>query len=378
MVNIHRTNLLFAILAVFCGNSCSVEGGFAQETTDWLVSTKLTKAAQTQAVSVDWQGAPLRQRLGSLSRRQRASVFLDRRVDGSQTVDFSVSNVSLEECLWRLCDQLELGLCRVDDVYYVGPRVAAANLIQQVAALKETVDGADRASRRRWERAETLTVQRLAEPRMLVQTVCDSIGVSLLDADAIPHDLWEQTHLPPTEAATKLSLLLVGFGKSFESNIGLDQLSLVDFPNPELVTRVFQLGENAKAGARLIEDKMPDVQIETNSRSLKVTTSADKSLRVHRLLVSMQKPEIADLSRQVFTLTTVNKRGTILATIANQIDREFSFEPEQVELLNQRIELDLVNAPVEQVIAAALAGSGLEYRITAEALEILGGSPDDE
>ena len=67
-----------------------------------------------------------------------------------------------------------------------------------------------------------------------------------------------------------------------------------------------------------------------------------------------------------------------MATIANQIDREFSFEPEQVELLNQRIELDLVNAPVEQVIAAALAGSGLEYRITAEALEILGGSPDDE
>ena len=303
---------------------------------------------------------------------------MDRRVDGSQTIDFSVNNVSLEECLWRLCEQLELGVCRVDDVYYVGPRVAVANLNEQVAALKKQVDAADRTSRRRWERAEPLTIERLAQPRMLVQTACDALNVSLLNADAIPFDLWDRAYLPATESATKLSLLLVGFGKSFELDQELGQMRLIDFPNRELVTRVFQLGENVKAGANLIEGEMPDVQLEKKSRSLIVTTSAEKSLRVHRLLVSLQEPEVAELSRQVFTLTTINKRGAILATIANQIERKFSFEPHQVELLNQRIELDLKDASIETVLAAALEGSGLEYRITSENLEIVGGTPDDE
>ena len=66
-----------------------------------------------------------------------------------------------------------------------------------------------------------------------------------------------------------------------------------------------------------------------------------------------------------------------MPTIAKQIDREFSFEQEHVEILKQRIEIDLKDAPVEEVIAAALAGSGLEYRISSEKLEIVGGVAED-
>ena len=86
---------------------------------------------------------------------------------------------------------------------------------------------------------------------------------------------------------------------------------------------------------------------------------------------------MAELSKQVFTLKTASQRGNILATIARQIDRKFSFEQKHVEILNQRVEIDLKDAPVEEVIAAALAGSGLEYRISSEKLEIVGGVAED-
>ena len=376
-MKIHETNLLFVILVLFCVANCSEQDANGQENVEWLVGTKLTQAAQSLAVSVEWQDAPLRQRLENLSRRQRVSIFLDRRVDGSQEVDFSVNNVSLEECLWRICEQLELGCCRIDDIYYVGPRDTAGNLGHQVAALKKTVDAANRARRRRWERTAALSIPRLAQPRELIQATCASVGASLPNEDDIPHDLWAQAQLPASETATRLSLLLVGFGKSFELDNDLTQLSLIDLPNPNEVTRIFQLGENAKAGANLIEAEMPELAVKTRARSLEVTTSPDKSLQVHRMLVALQKPDVAELSKQVFTLKTASQRGNILATIARQIDRKFSFEQKHVEILNQRVEIDLKDAPVEQVIAAALAGSGLEYRISSEKLEIVGGVAED-
>ena len=377
MMKIHETNLLFAILVLFCVANCSGQVAVGQENIEWLVGTELTQAAQSLAVSVEWQDAPLRRRLENLSRRQRVSIFLDRRVDGSQEIDFSVNNVSLEECLWRICEQLELGCCRIDDIYYVGPREAAGKLGHQIAALKKTVDVADRTRRRRWERTAVLSIPRLAQPRELIQTTCASVGASLPNEDAIPHDLWASVQLPASEAATRLSLLLVGFEKSFELDEDLTQLNLVDLPNPDEVTRIFQLGKNAKSGASLIEAKMPEVAVKTRARSLEITTSPDKSLQVHRMLVALQKPDVAELSKQVFTLQTAAQRGTILATIAKQIDREFSFEREHVEILKQRIEIDLRDAPVGEVIAAALAGSGLEYRISSEKLEIVGGVAED-
>ena len=376
-MKIHETNLLFAILVLFCVTNWSGRDAIGQENTEWLVGGKLTQAAQSLAVSVNWEGAPLRERLENLSQRQRVSIFLDRRVDGSQELDFSVNNVSLEECLWRICEQLELGCCRIDDIYYVGPREAAGSLGHQVAALKKTVDAADRARRLRWERAATLSIPRLAQPRELIQTTCTSVGASLPNKDDIPHDLWAPAQLPASEAATRLSLLLVGFGKSFELDEDLTQLSLIDLPNSGEVTRIFQLGKNAKAGASLIEAEMPEVAIIKRARSLQVTTTPDKSLQVHRMLVALQKPGVAELSKQVFTLKTASQRGNVLATIAKQIDREFSFDQEHVEILNQRVEIDLKDAPVEEVIAAALAGSELEYRISSGKLEILGGSAGD-
>ena len=377
MMNFPRTNLLISILVLFCARSAFDSPALAQERTEWLSGSELTKASESLAVSVNWQLAPLRQRLGNLSNRQRIAIFLDRRVDGSQTLDFSVNNVSFEECLWRLCDQLELGMCRIGDVYYVGPREAAANLPQQVAFLKDKVDRAERQTRRRWERKESLTIPQLAQPRSLVLSTCQNIGATLEAGDTIPHDLWAETQLPPLEVVDRLSLLLVGFEKSIELNDRLDQIRMVEMPVRDKVTRVFHLGENVTKGAELVEAEMPEVQLEKGRRGLTVNASGDESLRVHRLLVSMQKPEVADLSRQVFTLTTINNRGTVLNTIAAQLGRDFKYEKHHLAILNGRIELNLKDAPVDQVIGAVLEGTGLQYRITDEQLMILGGSSDE-
>ena len=67
----------------------------------------------------------------------------------------------------------------------------------------------------------------------------------------------------------------------------------------------------------------------------------------------------------------------VLNTIAAQLGRDFKYEKHHLAILNGRIELNLKDAPVDQVIGAVLEGTGLQYRITDEQLMILGGSSDE-
>ena len=57
-----------------------------------------------------WSGQPLRPALGDLARLQQTAVFLDRRVDPGQPMDFTQRDATLEDLLSRLAEQLDLGL----------------------------------------------------------------------------------------------------------------------------------------------------------------------------------------------------------------------------------------------------------------------------
>ena len=339
----------------------------------WLQDSQLTRAATTIAVSVDWQEAPLRQRLSELAKRQNISIFLDRRVDGSQPVSFSVINVTFEEFLWQLCDQLDLGMCRLENVYYVGPKLTAGSLPHEHELIESILQVDDeKGMRRRWSNVREFLIQELAEPRELVEHLCQAVTCEPGGLDSIPHDLWTENALVPTSAATQLTLLLAGFNKTFQPEKGLRTIAIVDAPERDEVSRTFKFADSTKALQTGIAKSFPNVNVDaSNKRSLVVTGTTMDVLAVHRLMVAAQEAEVAELSEQLFTIKTAEKRGSILATIANQLERKLSYTQEQKAELSTRIELDLVDASVDELIQKTLEGTELNYRITADQLEIL-------
>ena len=63
----------------------------------------------------------------------RVAIFLDRRVDPDQRVEFSSDDVPLEELFVRLAKKLKLGTCQVGSVVYLGPPDIAAKLATMAA-----------------------------------------------------------------------------------------------------------------------------------------------------------------------------------------------------------------------------------------------------
>ena len=102
---------------------------FAQGTNTRWATDKAFQQARHRPFSISWQAAPLRDRIGQLARQQGISVFLDRRIDPRMPINLTASNVTMEQLLLQLCDQQELGFCRLGDTFYVGPKLAAQWLL---------------------------------------------------------------------------------------------------------------------------------------------------------------------------------------------------------------------------------------------------------
>lgn len=367
-MNRAATCLTLLILGVFC----APQWGLGQENVDWLSGDRLDRQAQETAISLDWQAAPLRQRLTDLSTRQRISVFLDRQIDGSQPIKFSASNVSFEQLLWKLADQLNCGVCRIENVYYVGPRSAAAVLPNEVNRLKLVVSASrNRSQKRQWQRSQPLQIQRLSQPRSLVQDVARDARIQVQDLSSIPHDLWAACVIGDCSVASRLSMLAIGFGKTWELDADLTTAKIVDLPARDQISREFKVTGSVKAMAKLVAQHLPELKVQTDRRSIRVFGSAEQVLAVDRLMVSQQKPDVAELSEHRFTIKTADKRGNILNSIAHQLTRKLSYQPAHRAALNARVELELKDATVEELLAKTLDGTGLKFRLTEETLEIL-------
>ena len=367
-MNWMRTCLMLLIFAMLLGP----EATHGQDPTQWFSGRKLDLQAQEAAVSIDWQHAPLRQRLREFAANQRISIFLDRRIDGSQEIRFSAVNVSFEQLLWRLCDRIDAGMCRVENTYYIGPKDSAAALPAILAELKGSVSSSTSSSqKRRWKRAVELSSPRLSEPREILRQICQSLDSEAKELDRVPHDLWDVTQVAESSAALRISLLLIGFSKTVELSKDLREVAVIDYAIPKTIVREFTVGDKVKTVGAMVEREFPDLSTTVKRRSIVVEGSVEQVLAVHRAMVKMQEPEIAALSDQKFDLKVSDQRIKILRSVAAQVSRKLSFPPDQALILQGRVQMELKGATANDIIKKTLEGTDLTFRFTDEALEIL-------
>ncbi|GIW93638.1 MAG: hypothetical protein KatS3mg110_1679 [Pirellulaceae bacterium] len=317
--------------------------------------------------AVTWSGIPLRAALDSIARQWNVAVFLDRRVDPDQLIDFSSSEQPLGQMVHRMAEQLHLSVSPVDAVLYfappgVAPRVATMAEIQFDQAQRQ--GWSSLVSRRRLEWPW------LAEPRQLIQQVASGASWQVDSPHQIEHDLWAGNRLPPIPVTHQLALLLAGFELTFDLDGATRTLKLVPLPEAPVLVREYPATRLSLARKQELASHFPDVRFEWLANRLRATGVAEDHYLLRRELLGLT-PEARPTAGQLrYTLRTANRFEPLARAIAQRLGLAVQIDPSVSEIRNRLITIDVQNVTREQLLQALVDTVGWQYEITGNQLKL--------
>ncbi|HMO13522.1 MAG TPA: hypothetical protein PKD64_14890 [Pirellulaceae bacterium] len=362
-------------LASFCILANSTATGWTQ-TNKWASGRDFSNARQ-QSVVVSWNHAPLRAALDNLSHRQRIPIFLDRRVDPSQPIDFDSNHGTFEQTLLQLADSLDLGVERVaESYYYVGPRQAVAELRYRRKELMEEIDRLPREHKRDWLAKQTLRLDYLEEPADAYANLERPRHLNISFGEKIPYDLWPEIDLPALTLIDRMIVLSYGFGLWIKlNNNDTTQAALVK-TKPLAEFEQDHAKRINEEQLQILREQYPSVAIAQGEKT-RVTAPAFVHYEIERMLDNgtvkrSYRPERKD-GQVVVDFSTGDQDaaiGSILTKIAEANRVELKFEPEMRQILETRIKLKLRRVTYDELLKETLAPVGLNFEFTDSELRI--------
>jgi hypothetical protein len=363
------TPSLFAwfTLLIFCAAVPSSDGLVAEKT-DWKTGVEFRRQLESQ-VGVNWGDNPLRDALGRLSRAQQVAIFLDRRVDPDQRVEFESRDESFEVALTRLCGHLNLGRSIVGSVVYIGPKESADKLATLAALRRKEAAELSPAAKARWLKQDRWGWDELASPNGLLEKLQQSAKFS--SEGSLPHDVWPAGNLPPLPLADRLSLLLAGFGMTFQFEQDGNAVKLVPMPDDVEYEHSYTRTDPAKLAADL-KRQLPEIQIERRGTQVIVRGRFEDHEKIERMLHGEKVRTITSVpGDKRFTLKVANQpAGAVARTIAKELGKELKYDPEILPKLKEPVSFSVKEVSVEELLRTTLEPLGLTATVGDQTLDI--------
>ena len=219
---------------------------------------RLTAALESRG-SLDVQDAPVRSILLKLQEQSGICIVVDRRVDPSQMLTFSTELLSTNELLRQVTAELPDAVISVNRAFvYIGPTVAARRLRTLCENHRSTIF----RNRRRFDRelyrklsvARSLVWGDLASPRDILVSLLADVGLTAVNPDAVPHDLWHGARVPGVVFAESATLLLSHFDLTFRVDADTAEFTIIPMPDIVLQERRHRITRRLRAAA---EQQLP-------------------------------------------------------------------------------------------------------------------------
>jgi len=319
---------------------------------------------------------PLRRAIGSLAHSQRVAIFLDRRVDPDQEVEFSASNLEFRILLEKLAGHLRQGMSRVGAVCYIGPTQTTAVLATVTANREEDEAGLPETVRRNLRRPHPLGWPDLASPREIVAQIADEAGVQVAGIEHLPHDLWPEADLPPLSFAQRMSIVLAGFDLSYQYEDEGRAIRLIPLPENATVRREYtRTGITARTLAE-IRRKFPDARISQDAGPLVVDGTVEQHDAIRELLsghsARPKQPAHTDPLQQRHDFKV--KQATLRAVaeyLEKSLGRKIEFDPAAAGKQNDTVSFQVTNATLEELLRAWLQPVGLTCQMDEQRILIV-------
>jgi hypothetical protein len=366
--------LVVAATIIFAGlGANSAKRGDAAETIAWQSGVEFRRQLELP-VAIAWSSNPLRSALGNLSRSHRMAIFVDRRVDPDQLVNFSAPDIPLDDALRKLARQLNVGVCYVGPVIYIGPEPVAAKLATLAAVKKEEARKLPAAALARMARSQTWQWDELATPRELLDHLATSGGVTIVGIEHVPHDLWPAGDLPALSWVDRLSLVLAGFDMTFRFSTDGTQLRLDPMPETVVLERSHAVRPEARQLIGKLAELFPNATIRPAGTQIQVSGSLEDHETIDRLLQGqpIKRPSTGTVTTR-YTLTVEDQPlGGIVKALAERLELEAKFDPRvSNEKLNQLVSFRVKDATMDELLKAVLDPAGLSFKLNGKSLEVV-------
>lgn len=342
----------------------------SQQSTDWSSGREFETAARRTTIGVNWQLAPLKAQLLALSRNQQVAVLIDRRIDPGQLMNRQISGISFEQLLWAIASEQGLGVAQVGDLFYLAPETSALAITEEVTRLAKQLSGSTIAGSLRKKLTENvrLSSNMPFEPGAWLREEAERSGIRLGNLESLPLDWWGPIDWPTLPRYQAYALLLAGF----ELELKLEGSEVVIGPAqlPEETTRAYELDSKTELILEQLRLTHPKLRLRLQSKTLVATGPTLEFNKLEREIANLRRPVQAGTGERQFTLKTNAPRGSILATVAQQLGVKLSFPEELRETLNERVQIDVQKVGVDELLSHTLSGTELTHSIQSGELQI--------
>lgn len=239
------------------------------------------------AEPLNWQvsGQGLRTALAELARARQVRVWLDRRVDPDQPLELVSQGEPLATVFERLAAERGLGVGHLGGVVYLGPAASAAELRTLGALSARAAAALPAPLARRLATRAPWHWDDLAEPRSLAAELADQAGLTIVNPDRLPHDLWPAGSWPPLALVDRLTLLGIGFDLSYEITSEGELRWQDRAPRPQWLAE-YPAGADPETRLRAWSTLAPEATIERRGERLRVAAL----IEVHERLLAAEAP----------------------------------------------------------------------------------------
>ncbi len=320
-------------------------------------------------VSVSWTQAPLADRLKAFAANKQFAVFIDRRIDPNAKVDLRRINVTIEQLLLELANELGIGVCQVDDLIYFGPLVTA----QTLPVIWDDLSKPSRAPASHAP-ATALKWNELSCPQELMKSIADNGNFKIIGMERIHHDLWDSGSLPPLTPIQQVAMIAVGFEQwpTVRSSGKILELRKIQRPSRgkiEYVRSPIDASHEDDLKQKL-QENFPELKFRLSRDTVRMTGKIDQLYAAKAFLIQQNRIGRPDSANVRFTLKTSATRVQILTAIAAQTGRELMFDPTFRSTLDQQVEIECRQVSLDELVDQILTGSGLQAETTSSAIEI--------
>ncbi len=224
---------------------------------------------------------------------------------------------------------------------------------------------------RRWRWDE------LAEPHDLIRELGAEAQVTIEGLDEIPHDLWPAVELPALSWTDRMTLVLAGFGLTFEFADRGERIRLVALPQQSLLERTYRVTLSQPNWDAIVAE-FPGAEIARSADAVTLEGTSEEHERLQKLLArhvagnrTSRTGEAAKRGSRVHTLRVHQQPvGAILRTLEQQLQLRFHFESDVGEQLQMRVSFDVRKVPLEKLLDETLLPAGLTYRHDGDVIRI--------
>ena len=336
----------------------------------WLTGDAFQRQLESR-VGIAWSSEPFRQKLNALSEHTQIAIWLDRRIDPSQQPEVSIPETELSRCFAQIAASVNAGVCYVGPVTYFGPRSVADKLATVAEIRRNDVAELPAEARDRISRTKALSWDSLTTPQELLEQQAKDGELIFTGLETIPHDLWAAGNFPPLSLIDRLTLILAGFDLTFEFDASGKELQLVPLPDrPTLVRRYSIRGDISQVLSKL-QTAVPQASLKREGPNIVAIGRTEEHQQIALMLQGekVRVPAVGQ-ARTVYTMKGPSMLGTVLKTLQVQAGVNISLDAKAQEKLRDRINFEVKNAELEDLLTAVLRETGLKFQLNGKDLKV--------